>query len=86
MNTIIDLKHVNFWYDRGKPTEMQALHDINLQIGQGEYVAFFGPSGSGKTTLLYLLSGTEMSQQGEVIVNGKDISKLGFREVTEGSL
>lgn len=81
MNNIIELKHVNFWYDRGKPNEMQALHDINLEIAQGEYIAFFGPSGSGKTTLLYLLSGTEMSQEGEVIVNGKDISKLSKREM-----
>jgi putative ABC transport system ATP-binding protein len=81
MNPIIQLKNVNFWYDRGQPNEMQALHDINLEIQPGEYVSFFGPSGSGKTTLLYLLSGTEMSQDGEIIINGKDITKLSKKEM-----
>lgn len=81
MDPIIELKNVNFWYDRGKPTEMWALHNISLQVQKGEYIAFFGPSGSGKTTLLYLLSGTEMSQDGQIIVNGKDVATLSKAEL-----
>ena len=44
MSAIISLKHVEHWYDRGKQNEVHALKDINLDIEQGDYVAFFGPS------------------------------------------
>ncbi len=78
---IIKLEDVNFWYDKGKPSEMQALKDINISIDQGEYVAFFGPSGSGKTTLLYLIAGVEQSQAGKIIIRGRDISKFSNQEL-----
>ena len=43
---IIKIEGVNLYYDKGGPAEAHALSDINLDIKQGEYVAFFGPSGS----------------------------------------
>lgn len=78
---IIKLENVNFWYDKGKPFAMQALKDINIEIDAGEYVAFFGPSGSGKTTLLYLIAGVESSQEGKILVRGRDISKFSNQEL-----
>jgi putative ABC transport system ATP-binding protein len=79
---IISLEHVNFWYDNGaKDNSTQALKDINININKGEYVAFFGPSGSGKTTLLYLLSGIEASQDGKILINGRDISHFSKQEL-----
>lgn len=72
---IIQLKHVSFWYDKGKPNEVHALKDINLEIFQGEYVALFGPSGSGKSTLLYAISGMDIPKEGAVLIHGKDITK-----------
>ena len=78
---IIKLEHVNFWYDRGKPSEYQALKDISCEINAGEYAAFFGSSGSGKTTLLYLIAGIEQGQDGKIMINGRDISTFTKQEL-----
>ncbi|HUX60098.1 MAG TPA: ABC transporter ATP-binding protein, partial [Ignavibacteriaceae bacterium] len=56
--------------------ETSVLHDISLDIKEGEFTALMGPSGSGKTTLLNLISGIDKPSKGEIIINGADISKL----------
>lgn len=80
---IIKLENVNLYYDKGKPSEVHALKNINLEIAKGENVAFFGPSGCGKTTLLYVLSGieTEKVVSGNVLINGRDIGKFSSKEL-----
>jgi len=52
------------------------IKDLDLDIGQGEFVSLLGPSGSGKTTLLMLLAGFEMPSDGAVIVKGQRIDTL----------
>lgn len=81
MESIIKLESVNFWYNHNQASQTQALKDINLDILPGEYVAFFGPSGSGKTTLLYLLSGIEQSQEGKILINGRNIAEFSKQEL-----
>ena len=82
MGTIIELKGVNLWYEKGKPNEVHALKNIDLKIEHGNYVAFFGPSGCGKTSMLYSISGIDRFQEGQVLVNGKDISSLSNQELS----
>lgn len=53
-----------------------ALHDINLEIGAGEFVTLLGPSGCGKTTTLRLIGGFETADRGTIIIAGKDVTEL----------
>lgn len=52
------------------------LHDINLEVRNGEFLTLLGPSGCGKTTLLRLISGFEEPTQGKVFIENKDVSGL----------
>jgi len=81
MSVIIKIEHVNLWYDKGKPIEVHALKDINIDIEKGDYAAFFGPSGCGKTSMLYAISGIDRFQEGKVLINDRDISGLTNQEL-----
>lgn len=52
------------------------LHDINLEIHNGEFLTLLGPSGCGKTTLLRLISGFEEPTRGQIYIDGKDVNGL----------
>jgi cell division transport system ATP-binding protein len=74
---MIQLFHISKIY----PPNTAALKDINLQIAKGELVFLAGPSGAGKTTLLKLLFREEEPSQGQIIIHGKDVTKLNSRGV-----
>ena len=74
---MIQLSHVSKIY----PPNTAALQDINLQIARGELVFLAGPSGAGKTTLLKLLFREEEPSNGQIIIHGKDVTKLNSRGV-----
>lgn len=54
--------------------KIQVLHDINLNITQGEVVVIIGPSGSGKSTLLRCINKLEVITRGQLIVDGLDVN------------
>ena len=56
--------------------EHPVLHNINLEVHNGEFLTLLGPSGCGKTTLLRLISGFEEPSQGEIFIDGKNIQGL----------
>ena len=62
--------------------EVVALQGLNLQIDPGEMVGIVGKSGSGKSTLLNILGGNDLPSAGKVRVAGKDLLRLGDREMT----
>jgi len=75
MSEIIQVKNLSksYWRDS---FEIPVLNNINLSVNEGDFLALMGPSGSGKTTLLNLIAGIDRPSNGDVIVNGTDISKL----------
>lgn len=72
---ILQLENVNKEYIQGKQS-VHILHDINLSVEEGEYLAIMGPSGSGKTTLMNLLGCLDVPTSGSYVLNGQDISGL----------
>ena len=61
--------------------KVQALEDVSFEVKQGEYVAIMGESGSGKTTLLNILASLDKPTEGQVILSGKDMSKIKQKEL-----
>ena len=61
--------------------DIAALSDISFKVDDGEFVFISGPSGAGKTTLLRLLLREIKPNQGEIILDGKNIAKLSSKEV-----
>ena len=82
MKKFIELKNVKKTYIIGDK-KYNALNGINLEIDQGELVVILGPSGAGKSTLLNLLGGMDKATSGEVIVDGKEITKLNDKKLIE---
>ena len=56
--------------------QVQALSDVHFSVEQGEYVAVMGESGSGKTTLLNILAALDKPTKGDVLLDGKPLSKI----------
>jgi putative ABC transport system ATP-binding protein len=77
----IRLEHLTKTYGRGE-TAVHALRGIDLEIKTGQFVVILGPSGSGKTTLMNIVGGIEPPTAGHVVVDGRDITELGDRELT----
>lgn len=59
---------------------VKVLSDINLEIGDGEFVSIVGRSGSGKSTLLYVLSSLDNPTEGEIQISGRNLSTLSSEE------
>jgi NitT/TauT family transport system ATP-binding protein len=58
-------------------TEVRALEDASLAVGEGEFVALLGPSGCGKSTMLNLLAGFEKTTEGTLLFDGKSVMRPG---------
>jgi putative ABC transport system ATP-binding protein len=61
--------------------EVPVLHDINLEVREGEFLAIMGPSGSGKSTLMNLIGFLDRPTEGRIIIKGFDINKLSDKEI-----
>ena len=76
LSAAIELRNVSFAYADGEPN---VLHKVNLKVEPGESVAVVGPSGCGKSTLLKLMLGILEPTEGEVLVGGQPLARVGLR-------
>ena len=77
----VEIKDVLKEYKTGEIT-IKAADGMNFSFEKGEFVVIVGPSGAGKTTVLNILGGMDKLTSGNVIVDGKDISRYSNRELT----
>jgi putative ABC transport system ATP-binding protein len=82
MSVIVSVQNVTKIYRLGE-TEVPAVRDASIDVGEGEFLSIAGPSGSGKTTLLNLIGCVDTPTSGTVVVNGKDTGKLSERALID---
>jgi ATP-binding cassette subfamily B protein len=73
---VFDFENVGFHYHNN---ETQVLNGFNLHVDQGETIAFVGESGAGKSTILNMVIGFHMATDGQVLLDGHDMSKIDLR-------
>ena len=78
---IVRMDHIKKYYGT-EPNIVRALDGVSLGIEKGKFVGVVGPSGSGKSTLLNIMGGLDNPTSGDVIIGGKDISRMDNEEQT----
>jgi putative ABC transport system ATP-binding protein len=72
---MLTLKEITKIYNRGTQDEKRALDDFTLEVAEGDFITIIGSNGAGKTTLLNVIAGTDQPDQGQVKVDGQDVSR-----------
>jgi lipoprotein-releasing system ATP-binding protein len=80
---VMRLEAVYKTYNPGTAAEVEVLHDINLTLEPGEFVALMGPSGSGKSTLLNIVGLLDRPSSGRLFINGQDTGLLADEALTK---
>ena len=81
-SNLIEVKDLVKVYRDGN-TYFKALNGVSFSIQKGESVAIIGKSGSGKSTLMHLLAALDKPNEGEILINGKNIAKMKKRELNK---
>jgi putative ABC transport system ATP-binding protein len=77
---VIDAHNISKVYNP-KTIPVYAVNQVHLHLESGEFTALVGPSGSGKTTLLNLIGGLDRPDEGTILINGEDITRLSDNEL-----
>ena len=82
-SSVLCIEKVCKSYNMGRPSEVEVLHDIDLTLHHGEFVALMGPSGSGKSTLLNIIGLLDRPTSGQLFINDQETGKLNDTELTK---
>jgi putative ABC transport system ATP-binding protein len=72
---MLTLKNITKVFNSGTQDEKRALDDFSLEVADGDFITIIGSNGAGKTTLLNVIAGTETPDEGQLIVDGQDVTK-----------
>src|SRR5262245_27345696 len=81
-SAVVQANEITRVYGEGE-TAVHALNGCSLTVSRGELTAVMGPSGSGKSTLMHILAGLDRPTTGNVLIEDKDITKLGDNDLTK---
>ena len=73
---MLELKHINKYYNAGTVNEMCLFDDFSLTVKDHQFVSVVGSNGSGKTSLLNIICGSIPVDSGSILIHGTDISKM----------
>lgn len=82
LESIIEVKNVTKIYRVGNEKVM-ALDDVSFTINKGDFCCLLGSSGSGKSTLLNLMAGIEKITKGDILIRGKNVTKMGEHQLAK---
>lgn len=82
MEQLISIKNLYKIYNPG-PNEVHALDGVDVEIGEGEYVAIIGHSGSGKSTLMNMLGCLDKPTKGEYYLHGQNVAQMSDNELAD---
>jgi lipoprotein-releasing system ATP-binding protein len=82
ISPVLKLESVSKTYNPGTPAEVEVLHQIDLTLQHGEFVALMGPSGSGKSTLLNIIGLLDRPSAGQLFIDGQNTADLNDSELT----
>ena len=74
--SLLKLRRISKIFSKGTVDEVRALDKIDLVVNSGDYIAVIGSNGAGKTTLLNIIAGVYPPERGEIILNGRNITRL----------
>lgn len=78
---VLEAIHLKKVYNYATPNAFEALHDINFQVKEGEFVGIMGPSGSGKSTFINNISTIDECTEGKVLINGKNVRTMSANDI-----
>lgn len=77
----VEFKNVSFTYDKGTTAETKVLSNVNFTIRPGETIALVGPTGAGKTTIVNLISRFYDIEEGTILIDGYDLTKVSIESL-----
>lgn len=79
----VEFDHVSFTYDKGTPAETNVLQDVSFHVEPGETIALVGPTGAGKTTIVNLISRFYDIEEGRILIDGHDLTKISIESLRQ---
>ena len=75
-NGMLEIKNISKTFNTGTINEKRALKNVSLTLDEGDFVTVIGGNGAGKSTLLNAICGTWLVDEGEIVIDGKDVTSM----------